>query len=236
MPVIDKEDSAEVEVMRAMGKRSLSSFLIVLLNVGWFLVAIVLALTVSLLAIGSNVAVQIGPDGSPSVEAFGPNLTMAIPVSFSVDSQTHRITAPSLGIENARIQDVRASLKFPAMRGTFLFVNLVFVICLLSLGLWVLGQLRAVLCTLRDGRPFVPANATRLRHIAWACILGELARSAFVFFENYYAMTHFTADGLRFDARPELDFFAIINGLIILVIAEVFRAGTRLDEEQSLTV
>ena len=30
--------------------------------------------------------------------------------------------------------------------------------------------------------------------------------------------------------------FAIIDGVIILVIAEVFRAGTRLDEEQSLTV
>ena len=57
-----------------------------------------------------------------------------------------------------------------------------------------------------------------------------------VFFENYYAMTHFSAEGLRFDARPDLNGFAIINGLIILVIAEVFRAGTRLDEEQSLTV
>ncbi len=57
-----------------------------------------------------------------------------------------------------------------------------------------------------------------------------------VFFENYYAMTHFSANGLRFDARPDVNVFAIIYGLIILVIAEVFRAGTRLDEEQSLTV
>ena len=102
--------------------------------------------------------------------------------------------------------------------------------------LWVLGQLRAVFRTLRDGQPFVPANATRIRWIAFAVIVGELARSAIVFFENYYAMTHFSADGLRFDARPDLNVFAIINGLIILVIAEVFRAGTRLDEEQSLTV
>jgi hypothetical protein len=30
--------------------------------------------------------------------------------------------------------------------------------------------------------------------------------------------------------------FAIINGLIILVIAEVFREGTRLDEDRSLTI
>ena len=44
------------------------------------------------------------------------------------------------------------------------------------------------------------ANATRIRTIAWLVIIGELARSAFVFFENYYVMTHFSADGLRFDA------------------------------------
>jgi hypothetical protein len=49
-------------------------------------------------------------------------------------------------------------------------------------------------------------------------------------------MTHFQANGLRFSAHSEFNVFAIINGLIILVIAEVFRAGTRLDEEQSLTV
>jgi len=57
-----------------------------------------------------------------------------------------------------------------------------------------------------------------------------------VYLENSYAATHFTAEGLRFTARPDLSLAAVIEGLIILVIAEVFRAGTRLDEDQSLTV
>ena len=57
-----------------------------------------------------------------------------------------------------------------------------------------------------------------------------------VYVENAYAVTYFVSDGLRFDARPHLNLFAIVNGLIILVISEVFRAGTRLDEDQSLTV
>ena len=100
----------------------------------------------------------------------------------------------------------------------------------------MLGQLRAIFRTLRDGQPFVPANATRLRQIAFAVIGGELARAAFALFENYYAMTHFVAEGLRFDARPDLNVLAVLNGLIILVVAEVFRVGTHLDEEQSLTV
>ncbi len=160
----------------------------------------------------------------------------AIPVSFSVDAQTHHVTAPSLGIEEAQIQDVRGTLSFRPQSGAFRVANLAIVIAFLALAMWALGQLRAVFRTLRDGQPFVPANAIRIRRVAWAVIVGELLRSAVVFFENYYAMTHFSADGLRFYAHTELNVFAIISGLIILVIAEVFRTGTRLDEEQSLTV
>ena len=44
------------------------------------------------------------------------------------------------------------------------------------------------------------------------------------------------AEGLRFETHADLNVFAIVLGLIILVIAEVFTAGTRLDEDQSLTI
>ena len=220
--------------MKAIGKGSLASFLAILLNVGWYGVACVLAVALVVGVLGLDIAVQMGPEGSPSLE--GPGVKMAIPVSFTVDTDTHRITAPSLGIGEAQIQNARGTLGFRPRKGTFRVANLAIVIAMLALAMWVLGQLRAVFRTLRDGQPFVPANTTRIRRIAWAVIIGEIARSAVVFFENYYVMTHFQADGLRFSAHSEFNVFAIINGLIILVIAEVFRAGTRLDEEQSLTV
>lgn len=102
--------------------------------------------------------------------------------------------------------------------------------------LFVVGQLRAVFRTLRDGRPFVPANAARIRWIAFAVIAGEIARAAIVYSANSHAMTYFSANGLRFDARPDLNVVTIVYGLIILAIAEVFRTGTRLDEDQSLTI
>ena len=221
--------------MRGMGKGSVSSLVTILLNVGWYAIALVLALTVLLIVGGWSVAVQIDSDGGPNVDV-GSRVNMAIPVSFSMDDRTHRVTAPSLGIEDAQIRDVRGSLRFPPRRGAFFIANLALVIGALVLALWVIGQLRSLFRTLRDGQPFVAANATRVRRIAWAVILGELARSGLVFFENYYAMTHFSAEGLQFDAWPHVNVFAIVNGLIILAIAEVFRAGTRLDEEQSLTV
>jgi hypothetical protein len=39
-------------------------------------------------------------------------------------------------------------------------------------------------------------NATRIRRIAFAVICGEVGRAAIVFVMNYYASTHFAADGL----------------------------------------
>jgi uncharacterized membrane protein len=107
---------------------------------------------------------------------------------------------------------------------------------MLALALFVLGQLRAVFRTLRDGRPFEPANAARIRWIGLAVIAGEIGRAAAVYFANFHAMTHFSANGLRFDARPDLNLFTVAHGLIILALAEVFRTGTRLDEDQSLTI
>jgi hypothetical protein len=111
-----------------------------------------------------------------------------------------------------------------------------FVAVMLALILWALGQLIAVFRTLRDRQPFVSDNAIRIRRIGYAVIAGELARAVLVFLSNSYAMTHFSADGLQFDARPDVNLFAIVHGLIILAIAEVFRTGTRLHDDQSLTI
>ena len=102
--------------------------------------------------------------------------------------------------------------------------------------LWALSELRAVFRTLHDGQPFVPANAGRIRSVGFAVILVEIGRAILVFLANSYAFMHFTAPGLRFDAHFGLNFFTILSGVIILVIAEVFRAGTQLAEDQSLTI
>ena len=101
---------------------------------------------------------------------------------------------------------------------------------------FVLAQLRAVLKSLVRGNPFVPSNATRLRRIAFAVLIGEFAAAAIVHAENVYAAAHVAIAGLTFDAWPSVDFTSLGSGLIILVIAEVFRAGTQLDEEQALTI
>jgi hypothetical protein len=220
--------------MKATGPRSISSFLVTVFTASWYTIAGLLALMVVLVLAGSNVAVQMTPDGAPNVD-IDKGARMSIPVSIRIDSKALHVTAPSLGIESAALQDVRGSLWFPAT-GTAGWLALGGAVLMLAVALWLIGEMKGIFRTVRDGRPFVPANAKRVRRLAYAVLLGELARSAVVFWGNHYAAAHFSANGLLFDSRPDINLFAIVDGLIILVIAEVFRAGTRLDEDQSLTV
>jgi hypothetical protein len=208
--------------MRLTGRASIASFLTVLLKVASYGLAVVIVITSALTVISLFVHIR--------------GAEIDLPVSFHVDGSALQVRAPSLGID-AQIHDARGSLKFRPPRGAFVVpAVLLGVTVMLGIVLWGLGQLQAVLRTLRDGQPFVAANAARIRSIALIVIFGELARTALLFAANVYAITHFSASGLRFDAQPDLNIFAIIHGLIILVIAEVFRTGTRLDEDQSLTI
>jgi amino acid transporter len=226
--------------MKAIGKGSVSSALLVFLNVASAFLALILMVATAVAVFSAMngtqmVAVQFESDGSPNVDV-GPNVHMSIPVSFAVDANTIHVAAPRLGIQNAELRNARGLLRFVPQGGAFVVANLALVIGLLALALWLLAQLRALFRALRDGQPFAPQNAMRVRRIAWTVIAADLLRSAVVYVENVYALNYFVADGLRFDAWPHLNLFAIVNGLIILVISEVFRAGTRLDEDQSLTV
>jgi len=213
--------------MNAMGKRSVSSFLAALISAGFYTVAVVLVLMLGLASLPLFTDVS-----------HVPNAEMSIPVSFRVETGALRLAAPAPSVAKADIRDAHGSgtLRFPPPSGMVLTTTALLAALTFAIGLWVLAQLRAVFRTLRDGHPFVAANAIRIRWIGYAVILWEIVQSVVRFGGNAYARTHFSAEALRFDAWPSIDVFAIIHGLIILVIAEVFRAGARLDEDQSLTI
>ena len=175
-------------------------------------------------------------DMEVGVSWFTLGTSMTIPVRFYVDDDAHRITAPSIGVDRAELQDVSGLLRFPAQPGSFMFINAAFLIAMFVLAIWGLEQLHKVFGTLRKGQPFVAANATRLRRVAAAVIASEVLGAGMVAYNQLYAKTHFTATGLLFDWSFNIDFFAVILGLIVLAIAEVFAAGTRLDEDQALTI
>lgn len=96
--------------------------------------------------------------------------------------------------------------------------------------------LRKIFRTLTHEVPFLPQNALRIRKIGILIMLLPPLH----FFENAYhywaASTHFTLAGEKLGTHLEFDFQTLLLGLVVLIIAEVFRIGTQLQQENELTV
>ena len=216
--------------MRAIGQRSVASVLERLLSVAWYgvVLALLAASFVGLLPLWWDVS---------SLEAKS-HLTMDIPVALRLDAQPLRATAPGLGIAEAEIRNLRAegALTFPPPSGTFLTLSAFTLVAALALVLWVVTELRNLFRSLREGRPFVSANAKRIRHVGYAVMLAEAGRVAAGFVFGHYAVSHFAAEGVQFLTRPEVNVLLLVEGIMIVVISEVFRVGTRLEEDQAFTV
>jgi hypothetical protein len=208
----------------AVSSQPVAAVMAVLLSAAWYFLAAVLVLIICLTAAFPFVGVPGGGNGE-----------LSIPVSFTVDD-THPVTSAALGIDNARIRNISGTLIFPPRPGQSLVGLGLFLVGTIGVVLWVMTELRAVLRTVRDGHAFEPANAGRVRRIAWIVILAEPVRAFVVYSAHSFAMKNFASPGLHFGARVDFNPGVILCGLIILALAEVFRAGTKLDEDQSLTI
>jgi hypothetical protein len=195
--------------------RSVSVLLATLLTVAWYTLAIVMVLTICLWVFGSPAAVQVDLGGGGLNLDADRGAPMTVPVAIRLDADRMPIRSAQPDGASATLRDVRGSLAFAPPAGIVPAAALAAALVLLAFGLWVIGELRAVFRSFRHGRPFVAANVRRIRMIGWAIIVGEVARAAIVAGGSAYAMRHFSADGLRFEVRPDFDVMAVIGGLIV---------------------
>lgn len=213
--------------------RAVATALAALFTVLWWWVFILSSLVVVLvLTWGWNVAVQIGPNGEPNF-VVGSQAQMVLPVAFELDAGAAQVTSVDRRNSGA-IEESSGLLRLATPHRPWIAMAAAAVP--MALLLWILAELAAVCRSVRDGQPFAPRNAVRIRRLALALVLGEVSRAVIVYSAHAYVASHFAAEHLRFTASPDLSASAIISALILLVLAEVFRTGTRLDEDQSLTV
>ncbi|WP_031495587.1 DUF2975 domain-containing protein [Bryobacter aggregatus] len=208
--------------MKALGDRSVASCIRFVLDAAWWLVVVSLALLTGLLVFSFFVKLE------------GNNLTMNLPVTLEMNTPVHDNSA-SLDT-GAQIEKLHGNLRFPVRNGAFFSGSMVLIVLFCGSLLWALTQLRHIFRSLSRGLLFLPENARRIRWVGFTLIFGELARAALVYFWSYYTSLHFTGNGLHFVASTDVNAITILGGFAILVLAEVFREGTRLHEDQSLTI
>jgi hypothetical protein len=98
--------------------------------------------------------------------------------------------------------------------------------------IFICDQLRRILATLIAGDPFVPGNASRLARIAGAIAAMELARYAI----GVLAFLLLQAEPDYAPPRLVPNFAAWVGVVVLLVLAQVFSEGTRLREDQKMTI
>ena len=94
--------------------------------------------------------------------------------------------------------------------------------------IFVCLELRKILATLTAGDPFVPENAVRLTRIAIAIAVTQLLRYAIAI------VVGLVVDGTRIQLSFDLIAWASVAALFIL--SQVFREGTRLRDEEKMTI
>ncbi len=96
---------------------------------------------------------------------------------------------------------------------------------------YVCAQLSRILSTLAAGDPFVPENGPRLTRIALAIAMIELVRNGAVF-----VLSAFVDLGVGYEPKLMFNLAAWGAVLTLFILAQVFREGSRLREEEKMTI
>jgi len=200
--------------MRILGRRSLAATLKFLVDLSYYLTLLLGVLLIVLL-----VAVPVLTKAK---------LTTEIPVRFELDREAYSITSADLRPEEAEIIEARGELKVPGGRfGTAIEQALLIVIGL-GITLMIFKRLRGILATLKQGTPFVHLNVARIRSIGLLIIALEILIAATTAWWAFQVTRQLHVTGLRFHTGFDLSSRTIFTGLILIVLAEVFRIGAEM--------
>lgn len=126
-------------------------------------------------------------------------------------------------------------LPEPVTRTKFV-VQFILVLLLMAVGLVVLYQLRKIFATLAGETPFTGENVRRIRIIGIAVIAGALLNTIVHIMIGIYLSSIVRVPGLELSVNLKVDLNGILLGVVVIILAEVFRYGACLQEEQDLTV
>jgi hypothetical protein len=171
---------------------------------------------------------------SPTVEANSYHPSPLVKIIFGLVN-----TIWFLGIAAVIVQLIYYPyfiLTPPRLRGSLIALILFSITMIVSslIFLWIVWHLRKLIQSIRAGSPFLHQNPGRIRKIGYATLLWAPVNriAAFLFFKSATYQIAFPIKSTL--GLPFLEM--VFLGLMILVIAEVFDRGAKLQHEQDLTV
>jgi len=114
---------------------------------------------------------------------------------------------------------------------THLGLVMIFVLVLLFF-----HDMRVLFRRVREGAPFDAANAARMRRLGLWLLSFHVFYGGFQYGMSRWFARDLTRKGIPAEPFLDINWFAIFIALVLVGLAEVFRRGAVLEEEQSLVV
>lgn len=142
------------------------------------------------------------------------------------------------GEARLEVEDLHGSVRLPvgALPWRLFAVLWVYVAGGAALGLLFLHHLRRLFQRVRGGAPFHAANARRLRWLGLLAIALAVLNSVSEWVVAQAVRGGVVSERVEVPLGLTVDGSAVLFGLVLLALAEIFRRGAALEEEQSLTV
>lgn len=137
-----------------------------------------------------------------------------------------------------QMEDMRGALRLPVgILPWWLFIVLwVYVAGAMALVLGFLHQMRGILQRVRGGTPFEVANARRLHRMGLLALAFAALRGGAETLTAFTVRDGIISERLQVPLGLSVDGSLVLLGLVLLALAAIFRRGTALETEQSLTV
>ena len=160
-------------------------------------------------------------------------------VFFSLKEELGTATWDVNGNSDFSINYAMGSIKLSYAPNGFIALFCFMALSIFILSIFLTRLTIKILKTVKDKSFLLIENALRLRWIALLGIAILIVDKTFSFVIANYLSTHIEYSGVKFTGiNPYfiLNFETVLNSLFLLVIAEVFRIGAKLKEEQDLTI
>jgi low affinity Fe/Cu permease len=177
----------------------------------------------------------------PALKAFGGTDTgfhygLELPVAVpNLESMVQTVWGPApLKVDEAR---AKLQLPIPMLPWSLVAVLWTYTAVAAALMLLFLHNLRSIFQRVRDGAAFDIQNASRLRTLS-LLLLGLVMVETVAETATAIAVRRGLATGNSFAVPSGLhvDMTLVLVALVLMTLAEVFRRGAELEEEQSLVV
>jgi len=159
-----------------------------------------------------------------------------IPIYFSVEVEESSLPG-SVSYSDVEIENAVGQLQINNPK-SYHIVLFLFAISSVkfSFTLYVILLLRRILFSVREGNPFIFENGRRLKNIAIVTLCYGLFLSLYSSLTNIFISTGISLPSIDVMYKLEIHWEYIYWGLFTFVLAEVFRIGVNLKQEQDLTI